>query len=289
LKDDRSLAMVLNSLGGAFQRQGKFNEAVDAFQRSYEISERLKDDRSLAMVLNSLGGVYQRQGRFAEALDAFQRSYGLLVQRGDRRGQAMVLNSLGVLHDRMGNVNRSIDTFERSLSIGEELNDRRHLAMAHTSFGRTLLNNGDPERGAAELSKAFAFEESIKSRRGIQLVTPLFIRALIQIGRSAEVGDYLRRALIVAPSSGPLLRLQDSALPSRLFEGTIKSVIRHQKGHRFGFVTPAEVETFSKEIYFHERDVLPESLPAIGPGVRVNFEIGDGFRGPQAKRIKVIG
>ena len=33
--------MVLNSLGGVLQRQGKFDEAVEAFQRSYEISERL--------------------------------------------------------------------------------------------------------------------------------------------------------------------------------------------------------------------------------------------------------
>jgi tetratricopeptide (TPR) repeat protein len=65
----------LNSLGGVLQRQGKFDQAVSAFQKSYDISERLDDDRSLAMVLNSLGGVLQRQGKFDEAVSAIQKRY----------------------------------------------------------------------------------------------------------------------------------------------------------------------------------------------------------------------
>jgi len=45
---------VLNSLGGVQQRMGKFDEAAAAFQKSLNISEKLGDERSLAMVLNSL-------------------------------------------------------------------------------------------------------------------------------------------------------------------------------------------------------------------------------------------
>src|SRR3712207_6881853 len=51
-------------------------------RRSYEISEGLNDEQSLAMVLNSVGGVLQRQGKFDEAAVALRRSYGLLVKLG---------------------------------------------------------------------------------------------------------------------------------------------------------------------------------------------------------------
>jgi len=39
--DQRSLAMVLNSLGGVLQRLGRFEEAADALQRSKSISEEM--------------------------------------------------------------------------------------------------------------------------------------------------------------------------------------------------------------------------------------------------------
>lgn len=54
--------MVLNSLGGVLQRQGKFDEAVDAFQRSYDLLTKLGDERGQAMVLSRLGSVAQREG-----------------------------------------------------------------------------------------------------------------------------------------------------------------------------------------------------------------------------------
>jgi len=85
-----------------FQRQGKFDAAVEAFQQSAEIEERLGNQRGEAMVLNSLGGVYQRQGRFHEAVRVLQQSAGIEDLLGNQPGLAMVLNSLGGVFQRQG-------------------------------------------------------------------------------------------------------------------------------------------------------------------------------------------
>jgi dephospho-CoA kinase len=62
-------AMWLNTLGVILQRQGKFDEAVDVFQSSYNLLLKLEDLHGQAMVLNSLGGVFVEQSRwrFAKA------------------------------------------------------------------------------------------------------------------------------------------------------------------------------------------------------------------------------
>jgi hypothetical protein len=39
-------------LGGIFQQQGKFDDAIAAFQRRIQISESLNDERSAAIAVN---------------------------------------------------------------------------------------------------------------------------------------------------------------------------------------------------------------------------------------------
>jgi tetratricopeptide (TPR) repeat protein len=290
--DKQSLAMRLNSLGGVLQRQGRFDEAVDAFQRSYVISEELGDQRSLGMVLNSMGSVLQRQGRFGEAIKAFERSYNILFANKDKRGQAMVLNSLGGVLERKGDIVQAIDAFNRSLKLGEELNDKRHLAMVHTSIGKTFLFHGEIEKSINELSQGFEFEEYIKSRRGVEIVTPLLLQALIKMGRNDEALGYYRRALLIAPDSTRLLKLKDRFSEAHgqsnkdiVNQGSIKRIIRHQNGYRYGFIVP---DTSNGDIYFNERDVDPTCLSSLKEGDRVEFDVTLGTKGQQAKNIRLI-
>jgi tetratricopeptide (TPR) repeat protein len=116
-------AMLLNSLGGVYQRQGNFEAAVAAFERSKEIHERLGDERGTAISENSLGSVYQRQGNFEAAVAAFERSKESRVRFGDEWGTAMVENSLGGVYQRQGNFKAAVAAFERSKEILERFGD----------------------------------------------------------------------------------------------------------------------------------------------------------------------
>jgi tetratricopeptide (TPR) repeat protein len=207
--DHNHLAMVLNSLGGVLQRLGRFEEAVQAFERSAKIEEAINNQRSLAMVLNSLGGVLQRLGRFEEAVQAFERSYPLLVESGDERGQAMVLNSLGGVLDRLGRFDEAVKSFEQSIVFGERLNDEMHLAKVHTSYGKALLYYRENQKAFEHLRKAFEIEERKRSLRGIAFVAPLLVRALRYLRRRDDAAKYLDRALKIAPNDPRLHELRN--------------------------------------------------------------------------------
>jgi len=273
-------------LGGVYQRQGKFDEAVQTFQQSAKIEEEINNQRGQAMVLNSLGGVYQRQGKFDEAVQTFQQSYELLVNVADERGQAMVLNSLGGVYQRQGKFDEAVQAFQQSYDIGKKLNDRRHLAMVSTSSGRALLKQNMPEPAISHLEEGFEIDRQLRNKRGLGIVTPILCRALQEVGREGDAIEICDHAIKIAPRNHRLLQLKidieykGSKNPKK--RGSIKCVIQKESGFRFGFIVP---DDGSKEIYFGENQVERALLPKLRNGLRVVAEIEIAPRGPRARRV----
>jgi len=194
LGDQRGQAMVLNSLGGVLQRLGRFDEAVDAFQHSAAIEEQFGNRRGLAMVLNSLGGVLQRQGRFDEAVDAFQRSAAIEERLGNQRGQAMVLNSLGGVLQRQGRFDEAVDVFQRSYDLLVELGDQRGLAMVLNSLGGVLQRQGRFDEAVDAFQRSHAISEELGDQRSLAMVLNSLGGVLQRQGRFDEAVDVFQRS-----------------------------------------------------------------------------------------------
>ncbi|MCI5193905.1 MAG: tetratricopeptide repeat protein [Candidatus Electrothrix sp. AU1_5] len=170
LDDQRGQAMVLNSLGGVYQRLGKFDKAVEAFKKSYKLTVSFDDQRGQAMVLNSLGGVYQRLGKFDKAVEAFKKSAEIEDRLNNQRGQAMVLNSLGGVYQRLGKFDKAVEAFKKSTEIGEALKDQRHLAMVLNSLGGVYQRLGKFDKAVEAFKKSYDMLVLLKDERGQAMV-----------------------------------------------------------------------------------------------------------------------
>ena len=202
LDDIRHVAMVLNSLGSVLQRQGKFDEAVDAFQRSASIEEELGDLRGQAMVLNSLGGVLQRQGKFDEAVDAFQRSASIEEELGNLRGQAMVLNSLGGVLQRQGKFDEAVNAFQCSAATEEELGNQRGQAMVLNSLGGVFQRQGKFDEAVDAFQNSAAIEEELGDRRGQAMVLNSLGGVFQRQGEFDEAVDAFQRSAAIEEELG---------------------------------------------------------------------------------------
>jgi tetratricopeptide (TPR) repeat protein len=196
--NERGQAMVLNSLGGVLQRRGSFDEAADAFRRSAEIEKRTGNERGQAMVLNSLGGVLQRQGSFDEAVNSFRRSYDLLVKLGDDRGQAMVLNSLGGALQRQGSFDEAVDAFRRSSEIEQRIGDERGQAMVLNSLGGVLQRQGSFDEAVDAFRRSYAISEKLKDDRGLAMVLNSLGGVLQRQGSFDEAVNSFRRSYAIS-------------------------------------------------------------------------------------------
>jgi tetratricopeptide (TPR) repeat protein len=280
--------MVLNSLGGAYQRQGKFAQALAAFEKSRELEEKLGNERGLAMVLNSLGNFYQRQHDYNQAIAVLQKSYDLEIALNDVRGQAMVLTSLGQVYQQKGDLDAAVSAFERSIAIEQMLGNRRGQAMVLCAWGKALLNFREPQQAAEKLAASFEIDEPLRNTKGLRVVTPSLVRALTLIGRKKEARDYVARALALVPTDKRLLTLQQQLAESHpvssqttIKTGTIKRLFRKPTGYLYGFIATDD----SKDIYFGEENVAQALLASLTEGVAVTAEVELSARGPRARQV----
>ena len=82
--------MVQNSLGGGYQRNGKTDEAEQAFRESIGIGERLRDKSHLAKVHTAFGKALSHRREFARAVDELVKGFELDEERRNRRGMRFV-------------------------------------------------------------------------------------------------------------------------------------------------------------------------------------------------------
>ena len=119
--------MVLNSLGGVFQRQMKFDDAFNALLLSIEIGEKLNDKRHLAMVHTSMGNALVSKGDIENAVAELIKSFEINEELKNRHGIGVVATTLIKTLLQLNQWEQAISYCQRALSIAP--NDRRLLKL----------------------------------------------------------------------------------------------------------------------------------------------------------------
>lgn len=84
-------ADVLRSLGELYSAQGKEEEALDSFERAYQLHERLEDHLGLANDRMSLGRHYLAKGESSKSLVALKEAFSFQVGTADLSGRVLNL------------------------------------------------------------------------------------------------------------------------------------------------------------------------------------------------------
>jgi len=112
-----AVGVALNNPGVVYQAQGRWAEAITAYEASLTICRELGDRHGEGQTLNSLGGVYQPQGELDKALSAYQSSLDILLELGDLPSTLVASRSIGWLHHHQGHLDTALEHFARALAL----------------------------------------------------------------------------------------------------------------------------------------------------------------------------
>lgn len=156
-------------LGDAYARQGKFQSAQIAFERSNEVAETFQEHGFRPSVMAYLRSNAANMGQFGQDMGDFDRALELARESDDRWSEATVVWKRAEYEATRGNGNREqmLAGFSAAADGFEKMGARPMVARVLRDWGVALRDTGQRDDGDEKLRRALAlFDEMGIKREG---------------------------------------------------------------------------------------------------------------------------
>jgi predicted ATPase/class 3 adenylate cyclase len=189
-------AIILSNLGVIAYREGRWNEAIDLWQRSAELEERIGDSVGRALVILNVVEVQLDQGRVTDAETALDEAFRVLVAAGHRKGVMLAKLDLAIAAYLGGRYEDGVRLLEEATAEAHELGAHMHALEGGARLAECLLVSGDAAGARAE---AEATLDKARSSPEAGRLRPLLLRvrgvAAQQLGDPSAALDDLQQSL----------------------------------------------------------------------------------------------
>ncbi|KZV60721.1 TPR-like protein [Peniophora sp. CONT] len=166
-----------------FQR----DEALPALADARCLFQRLEDRQGEAESLQTTGDVLRLLDRLHEAIDVFQRAFDLFVEVGYQRGQASTFTRIGELQVRLGSFDDAERSLRSALQLyGRETGVRLGEANAMRHLGGLYARLGRVDEAEHALRSALRLYNQIGARLGKANTWLILAKWYSQLGRYEE-------------------------------------------------------------------------------------------------------
>jgi DNA-binding SARP family transcriptional activator/tetratricopeptide (TPR) repeat protein len=133
--------------GRFWERQERFDEAIDCARRALELYRDSDHHEGQGSALNAIGWYHSMTGDHRTALAYCEEAMKLMASIGDRHGQATAADSLGYAHHHLGRHTQAIAFYEHALALYRDLGSR-------TGEADTVVNLGDAQHAIGDIEAA---------------------------------------------------------------------------------------------------------------------------------------
>ena len=113
---------LFNDLGSVYKAKGEWDRAIDFYERSLAIKEKVGDEHGMAPTLNNLGSVYKAKGEWDRAIDFYQRSLDIKEKVGDVVGLSITLFNLASIYEGQERYAQAGGLLEQAEAIARQVN-----------------------------------------------------------------------------------------------------------------------------------------------------------------------
>ena len=169
-KDEKTRAGIYFCLGTIVRRLGEWDKAIDYYEKSLEISEKLGDIHGMAITWENLAEVYCRKSDVDTALNYCNSSFEILEKLGDKLNLAEAHRIYGIIFRKRKELMKSKKELEKSIEICQELSAIGELADTFFELAMTLHEIGDIENAEKYFKKALETFKKLKVKHKIEKI-----------------------------------------------------------------------------------------------------------------------
>lgn len=192
LNFQKGLALAYKNIGIAYFQQSKFIEALENWNKSLEVFEKLGDKIGISNMQSNIGGIYQYQGNDSKALEYLFNSLRNAEEAGDQFRIASALVNIGsVYQHKVPTHNKALEYYLKALPLNEKLENDDLIGTTAVNIGEIYLENNKPDSALPYLAKA---EQAFGSTVDISYALNDIGRAYVQKGEYATALMYHQQA-----------------------------------------------------------------------------------------------
>lgn len=193
---------LLNVKGWANMQAGDNEKALNVFDESRRLADKINSKIDLGEALHNLGTVYIRTGNYQDGLDNLKQAAEIREDAGDKEGLARSLNNLGIIYEDQGDLEKSLENYQKSLEIQEEIGMKDAIATVYINIGILQGIRGQNQEAEDYFEKSLDMFKRIGDKRGIALSLSNLGKLHIQKGMIERSLDLNKRCLELSKDIG---------------------------------------------------------------------------------------
>jgi tetratricopeptide (TPR) repeat protein len=159
--DEQERAITFNNLGTAHKARGEWKTAIECYERSLAIAQKIGDEKLLSAIFNNLGEVHRIRGGWEVATKYYEKGLALCEKVGDEHGMAIIFNNLGLVYQARGEWEQAIEYHEKGLAIDERVGDEHGMAISYNNIARPYQEQERLEEAIPLFEKSLEIFERI--------------------------------------------------------------------------------------------------------------------------------
>ena len=165
--DSAAIAQTLNFLGNDYYELGKYDEAYYHFTQSYRMARALDDQKKMAIAIFNIGLVLTELGQYEMALNHYNFSRDISEKVGDLDGLVFVLEATGELYLKRNEYKKSEEYLVAALKAVRERNLTILEPKTLKALARVKFKQLEYEKAFAYYDTALVQHKKAKNEFGV--------------------------------------------------------------------------------------------------------------------------
>lgn len=198
IDDLKGTATNLANIGVMNHIRGDMEKAFDFYNKGLAIREKIGNKSGIADSLNNLGMLLAGRGELGKALDCYKRCLAIEESIGNKSGIADSLNNIGTMHHNMGELDAMLECHERSLEIRMEIGDQLGIGMSYDNIGSVHLEKGEAEKAVEHYKKALDIYLEVGAKLPAFYAYRGLTEAYLELGDIDNAHEAVKKGLAIA-------------------------------------------------------------------------------------------
>lgn len=182
--------------------KGDFELALNLFKEIISTYKELDKKESLAATYINIGSVYRDLGDYDNALQNYNGALYLFIKLDKKEQISAIYNNLGFIYAEKGEYVNALDYYDKSINIKDKTGDRARKASTFHNIGLVYLELQEYEKALEYFNKSITIEKEIGNTRGLANSYVELGSILIEQNKYKEALDYLKQSLDMSKDIG---------------------------------------------------------------------------------------